>query len=128
MQGKPVGWFEIYVHDMDRARKFYEAVFECTLEPLGNPDPGEDVEMWAFPGAMDAGDGCSGALARMDGVSPGGGGTVIYFMCEDCATESRRATVNGGRVVRDKFAIGQYGFAALVNDSEGNLIGLHSMR
>lgn len=128
MQGKPVGWFEIYVDDMERAKGFYEAVFECRLEPLGNPNAQEDVEMWAFPGGMDSGVGVSGVLARMDGASPGVGGTLVYFMCADCANESARAAASGGRAVRDKFAIGEYGFAALVHDTEGNLIGLHSMR
>jgi len=128
MQGKPIGWFEIYVQDMARARAFYEAVFECTLDSPGNPDQQQDMEMWSFPGAMDAGNGASGALVRMEGVNPGAGGIIVYFMCEDCAEEAARAAASGGHVVREKFDLGEYGFAALVNDTEGNLIGLHSMR
>ena len=38
MQANPVVWFEIYVQDMDRARAFYETVFDCRLEALGAPD------------------------------------------------------------------------------------------
>jgi hypothetical protein len=37
------------------------------------------------------------------------------------------AAAAGGKVFRDKFSIGQYGFA-LVFDTEGNMIGLHSMQ
>ena len=37
MQANPVVWFEIYVQDMDRARAFYETVFDCRLEALGAP-------------------------------------------------------------------------------------------
>lgn len=47
----PVGWFEIYVDDMPRAKTFYEAVFATTLQPLGNPTTDDTgLEMWQFPG------------------------------------------------------------------------------
>ena len=50
MAANPVVWFEIYVQDMARAKAFYEAVFECQLSPLGNPDAASfpDMEMLAF--------------------------------------------------------------------------------
>ncbi len=49
MKSNPVGWFEIYVQDVPRARAFYEAVFQGTLEELKNPDPEgfPEMEMWA---------------------------------------------------------------------------------
>jgi predicted enzyme related to lactoylglutathione lyase len=34
----------------------------------------------------------------------------------------------GGKNMKHKFAIGQYAFIALVDDTEGNVIGLHSMK
>ena len=51
MKANPVGWFEIYVQDMPRAKAFYEAVFQTKLEQLENPDPIEfgEMEMWTFP-------------------------------------------------------------------------------
>ena len=64
----------------------------------------------------------------MDGKESGGGGTLVYFSCEDCAAEVARTIKNGGKVFKDKFAIGEYGFIALVIDTEGNMIGLHSMK
>ena len=125
MSVKPVGWFEINVEDMPRARAFYEAVLSTKLEKLESPDP--EVEMWAFAGAMDpGGSGASGALVRTKEVSSGGRGTLVYFSCEDCATELGRVASNGGRITQGKLPIGQYGFAALVVDTEDNLIGLHS--
>ncbi|GAA3544707.1 VOC family protein [Zobellella aerophila] len=123
MNSNPVVWFEVYVADMARARKFYEKVFTLRLERLDSPDP----EMWAFPG-QENGAGACGALVRMEGCPPGGGGTLVYFSCDDCAEQAGRAAANGGHIVRDKFAIGQYGFISLVADTEGNVIGLHSMR
>lgn len=125
MASNPVGWFEIYVADMPRARAFYETVFGLSLESLNAPMP--DLEMWAFPMAMDR-VGAGGALVKMAGVTPGGGGTLVYFTCEDCALEAVRAEGAGGRIMKPKFSIGPYGFIALVFDTEGNLIGLHSMQ
>lgn len=124
-----VNWFEIYVQDMPRARAFYEAVFEISLETLQVPDdPGSaGLEMLAFPGDM-ARYGANGALCRMPGVGPGPGGTLVYFSCDDCAATAARVGPAGGRVEREKMSIGEYGFIALATDTEGNMIGLHSLR
>ena len=40
MVTNPVGWFEIYVQDMERATKFYETVLDTKLEALETPVPG----------------------------------------------------------------------------------------
>ncbi len=125
MDRNPVGWFEIYVQDMPRAKKFYESVLSIELAELQSPDP--ELEMQAFPMNMEA-SGASGALARMDGCPSGGMGTLVYFSCNDCAVESSRVEEAGGRVCKPKMAIGQYGFIALIADTEGNMIGLHSMQ
>ena len=120
----PVVWFEIYVQDMVRAKRFYEAVFGLTLTQLESPIPG--MELWSLPMQQDA-MGATGALVRMEGKDSGGGGTLVYFSCTDCSIEAAKAAANGGQLFREKFSIGQYGFIALVNDTEGNMIGLHSM-
>ena len=122
MKSNPVGWFEIYVQNMARAKDFYESVFQAKLERLNNPE----LEMWAFPMTMDA-MGSAGALVKMEGGPSGGNSVLIYFACEDCAVEAARAAKFGGRVERGKFPIGEYGYIALVRDTEGNMIGLHSM-
>ena len=123
MSNNPIGWFEIYVQDMVRARAFYDSVFVTRLERLEGPD----IEMWAFPMAPDR-PGAPGALVKMDGFPSGGNSTIVYFTCSDCAVEAKRASESGGRIFKDKFSIGQYGFIALVLDTEGNMIGLHSMQ
>ncbi len=125
MNRNPVGWFEIYVQDMDRAKKFYEAILHVELMKLESPDP--EIEMQAFPMNMEAG-GASGALAKMEGCPSGGMGTLVYFSCEDCANEGSRVEAAGGKICKPKMSIDQYGFIALVNDTEGNMIGLHSMK
>ncbi|HEY8101335.1 MAG TPA: VOC family protein [Burkholderiaceae bacterium] len=123
MKNNPVGWFEIYVQDMNRAKKFYESVFEGKLEKLG----GDDFDMWSFP-MQNNGMGAAGALVKMEGVPSGGCSTIVYFMCDDCAVEEARAAASGGKVHKTKMSIGQYGFISLVLDTEGNMIGLHSMQ
>ena len=123
MKSNPVGWFEIYVQDMNRARAFYESVFETTLERLDSPG----MEMWSFPMQQQQ-SGASGALIKMEGFPSGGNSTLVYFTCSDCATEAKRASDSGGTIVKGKFSIGQYGFIALVTDTESNMIGLHSLQ
>jgi len=119
----PVGWFEIYVQNLKRARAFYEKTFQVKLATL--PSPG--MKMLAFPGGPE-GYGCPGALIKMEGKESGGGGTIIYFSCENCATEAARAAKNGGEIFKKKFSIGDYGFISLIIDTEGNMIGLHSLK
>lgn len=128
MKANPVTWFEIYVQDMPRAKAFYEAVFQGTLEALNNPDPTgfPDMEMWAFPMDM-AGSGAAGALVKMAGVCSGGS-TLVYFACDDCAVEAERAAAHGGEIFKGKISIGEHGFIAMIIDTEGNMIGLHSMQ
>ena len=125
MQNNPVGWFEIYVQDMNRAKAFYEAVFELTLSELNTGD--DSMQMLSFPGEMDR-YGAVGALVQMADCPSGGSGTLIYFSCEDCAIEAARAAKLGGQLFREKFSIGEHGHIALIVDTEGNMLGLHSMQ
>ena len=117
----PVGWFEIYVQDMARAKAFYSAVFGYTFTRLESP-----IDLWAFP--MQPGGGAPGALAKIDGCGPSGNNVIIYFSCDDCAVEADKAAAAGGQIHKRRFSIGQYGYIALITDTEGNMIGLHSMK
>ena len=129
MKHNPVVHFEIYVQDMPRARAFYEAVLGMQLVELANPTPEMDSEMLFFPVDEPSGMesyGAGGMLIQMEGFTPGGNGTVVYFGCEDCAVQAARAKEHGGRVFQEKTSLGEHGFCSLVHDSEGNLIGFHS--
>lgn len=118
----PVVWFEMYVQDMARARRFYEQVLGVTLTKLDGP--AGELEMWSFP--YDAqGAGATGALVHMAGV-PSGGSTLVYFGSADCAVEEARIAAAGGKVFRPRMSIGQHGFITLGVDTEGNMFGLHS--
>jgi predicted enzyme related to lactoylglutathione lyase len=122
MEENPIRWFEIYVQDMERAKAFYQAVFDYQFTCLDMPD----ADMWAFPSAMDKG-GAPGALIKMEGIPSGGGGTLIYFGTDDCSVQEAQVEKAGGKISTPKISIGPHGFISLVVDTEGNMIGLHSM-
>ena len=131
MQQNPVRWFEIYVQDMARAKKFYESVLSLKLAQLTPPESmsqpnAPKFDLWAFPMEKDK-VGSGGALVYMQGFPSGGNSTIIYFGCNDCSVEASKVVKAGGRIEKDKFSIAPYGFIALVYDTEGNMIGLHSM-
>jgi predicted enzyme related to lactoylglutathione lyase len=124
--GNPVGWFEIFVNDIERAKRFYEAVLGVQLTKLEPPASIPDGKLFAFPMGRES-YGASGALVQMPGAEAGGNSVRVYFSCQDCAVEAGRVAGAGGQVQREKFSIGQYGHIALAFDTEGNLFGLHSM-
>ncbi len=119
-----IGWFDIYVDEMQRAATFYETVFQLQLEDIGDPT-GETV-MKGFPANMKA-YGASGALVKSPNSRPGVGGTMVYFSVNDCAVEEARVVAAKGTVVRPKFSIGAFGWVTLCLDTEGNMFGLNSM-
>ena len=68
-----VGWFDIYVDDLDRATGFYEAVLGTKLEPMG--DPTGESQMMSFPADMSC-YGAGGALTKSEHARPGVGGVI----------------------------------------------------
>jgi len=127
MNINPIVWFEIYVADLERAKKFYEAVFKIDLKVLEDPTDSDDaIQMLAFPSDMEN-YGATGALVKMEGFPAGANSTLVYFACEDCEVEASRAVDAGGEIKKPKMSIGEFGAISLVVDTEGNMIGLHSM-
>lgn len=123
-QMNAIGWFDIYVDDLDRATAFYEKVLGQKLEPMG--DPTGESQMMSFPADMGR-YGAAGALTKSAHAGPGVGGTIVYFASQDCAEEAGRVADAGGQIVRPKFSIGEFGWVALCQDTEGNMFGLNSM-
>jgi len=97
---KKVGWFDIYVNDMDRAQKFYETVLGTTLTPMDDPND-DSVQMRTFEDDY-VSHGAGGALVKMEHASPGPGGTAVYFTCDDCSVDAVRGPQSGrsGAVLR----------------------------
>ena len=120
-----IAWFDIYVSDMGRAVAFYERVLQTKLEPIG--DPTGETQMMGFPTDMGL-YGAGGALVKSAYARPGAGGTLVYFGVHDCANEASRVVAAGGKLIRPKFSIGEFGWVALCEDTEGNPFGLSSMQ
>lgn len=123
-----VNWFEIYVSDFNRAMKFYTEVFRFKLTelPMAN-DNHPEMKYAVFEGDAN-GEGAGGALVKINQAQPGMGGTLVYFNTEEINEELSRVEAAGGKIIRPKISIGDYGFIALAEDSEGNMIGMHSQK
>jgi hypothetical protein len=117
----PVGWFEIPVRDMGRAKAFYEHVFGLTLEvhELG------PLTMAWFPMHPEA-KGSMGSLVKNDAYTPSHAGTLVYFTAPDIGATLQRVAEKGGKVLNRKTSIGKFGFVGHFEDSEGNRVALHS--
>jgi predicted enzyme related to lactoylglutathione lyase len=122
MKTNAINWFEIFVSDFERAKSFYENILARPLTP-GSSDA---CQMALFAEGGDTGTG--GAITKMEGFQPGAGGTLVYLDVEgDLDGVLQRIPAAGGKVVRDRMAIPPHGFIGIFEDSEGNVVGLHSM-
>jgi len=122
MKAVTIAWFEIPVNDMKRATSFYEAVFETTLTPQNFGD----VLMAFFPG-QDSKNGAPGSLMKYESYVPSEEGSLVYFSCEDVQNELNRVASAGGIIRQEKTQISpEHGYMAVVIDTEGNRIALHS--
>lgn len=108
---------------MARAKTFYETVLNIKISVH---DLGGLIMGW-FPGDPSK-PGATGSLVKHDMYTPSDSkGALIYFSCEDLANELGRVEAAGGKVLKPKTAIGEgYGFMALLKDTEGNRVALHS--
>lgn len=126
-------WFEIYVKDIDRAKKFYSDVLHTSFVDIAPPGDANDEMLMAFfdGGTNNSQNDVSGALVQMPGSSQeqtSGLNTIVYFPCQDCAIELSRVTAAGGKIYQEKTNLGEHGFCSLAVDTEGNIIGFYSQQ
>lgn len=119
----PVNWFDISVSNLARSKKFYETVFDIKLVDF----PIEWGKQSAFPSDHE-GLNITGALVEKENRVPNGNNTMVYFESEDCITEEARVEKAGGKIIKSKMSIGEFGFISIIMDTEGNTIGLHSRK
>jgi len=122
MKANPVSYFEIPVLDMDRATKFYEAVFSVSLERT--TIDGHEMALFPFDESIT---GISGALAKGDSYVPSPSGPRIYFAVENIDETLNKAVEMGGEIAYKKTAVGDF-WVAEFKDSEGNQIALSSSK
>lgn len=129
MNNNSICWFEIYVDNLERAKKFYSEVLGTQFHDMPSPEGSEDFKMSCFSSSENQG--VSGALVKMKEArtnNPENTSTIVYFPCEDCSIEESRVEKAGGTVHCPKMSIGEHGFISLCYDSENNMIGLYSMQ
>ena len=125
MKNNVVGWFEIPVKKMERAISFYEKVFDLKLDrhKMG------PLEMAWFPWLEDK-PGSPGTLVyHPEYYKPSVDGVLIYLTAHsgDLSNELLKVEAVGGKILQPKTEISaEYGYMALILDSEGNRIALHS--
>lgn len=117
----PVNWFEIPVLDLERAKRFYEAVFgyQMSLQQMG------PLQMAWFPAEQGA-PFATGSLVQAESYAPSHAGSCVYFSVPSIEQALAQVIDNGGKVLSPKTPIGQFGFVAHFQDSEGNRVALHA--
>ncbi|MGY8914424.1 MAG: VOC family protein [Flavobacteriales bacterium] len=125
MEHNMIGWFEIPVTDMDRAKEFYETLFNITIEVHDL----DGFQMGWFPYAPGK-SGAAGSLVKHDMYdSSEKSGPLIYFSCQDVSEPLGKVEKAGGKIIQAKKEIGGgHGFMALFIDTEGNRLALHSQK
>ncbi len=123
MEYNPVGWFELPATDLDRAAKFYADAFGFDMTRRGNV--GYDM-VW-FPSSA-TNKGAPGALIKGFGYKPSLEGPILYFTAPEIDKIAEKIVAAGGKIHVPKKAIGEYGFIAIFEDSEGNRAGLHARK
>lgn len=116
-----ISWFEIPVADFDRAKKFYEEIFQMELFTM---DLG-GLQMGLFPNREVAGAICCGAWYK-----PATSGSILFLNAEpDLLLVQNRIESAGGKIIQAKKQISpEHGFMALFEDTEGNRLALHSSK
>jgi uncharacterized protein len=118
-----LNWFEIPVTDFERAKKFYEILFDAEIVEMPFPDGRYGM----LPSDMQ--NGVGGAIAQGEWFSPSDKGTVVYLNGgEDLSIPLAKIEDAGGKIVMPKTSIGGNGFMAQFIDTEGNKVALHSMQ
>jgi predicted enzyme related to lactoylglutathione lyase len=113
-------WFEIPVKDLDSAMKFSSKLLDCKL----TKDKHEDTEYVIFPHSDDNVGGC---LLLDKSVKPSTDGALIYLNANNRIDDAIEIARNsGGKIIEEKKQIGPWGYRAIIIDSEGNKIALHS--
>jgi predicted enzyme related to lactoylglutathione lyase len=117
-------WFDTPVQDLDRAIKFYSAVLDAAVKKEQYPG----MTFAVLPHEKDDVSGCLTPGTAGEDTRPSAQGSLLYFNCQGRLDAAIAAVEpNGGKVLKPKHQIGPYGSRAIVLDSEGNRIALHSM-
>ena len=118
-----INWFEIPVKNFSNAKTFYETILSAEMQVMEMPG----MKSAFFP--ADLQNGIGGCIMEGQGYEPSNKGSVIYLNGgDDLSVPLSKVEKAGGKIVMPKTAIGQNGFMAHFEDTEGNRVALHSMK
>ena len=121
-----ISWFEIPATDLDRAQKFYETIFAVSMIPMDM----DNIKMRMFP-LDDMMTQVGGAVVDSGGFHKPSltDGPLVYLNANPDVQNvlDKVATAGGGIMVPKTQISPEYGYMAVIVDTEGNRIGLHSI-
>jgi len=117
-----INWFEIPASDFARAKDFYSTLY------------GAELSEWEMNGLriafipLHSHEGVGGAIVHGEGYEPSDKGVMVYLNAgDDMAPMLDRARASGGRIITPKTLVDcEIGYMAVIRDSEGNRVALHS--
>ena len=119
-----INWFEIPVKDFDKAKKFYETILGAEMQLM----EAMGMKSAFFPAEMETG-GIGGCIIQGEGYEPSPTGSLVYLNGgDDLGVPLSKIEDAGGKILLPKTAIGPNGFMAHFTDTDGNKVGLHSMK
>ena len=125
MSANTLCWTDIPVTNLDRAIKFYSAVLGNDVSKMS--EAGFEYGLLPHEEQNSSGCLCVGSDSGGSENKPSQNGPLIYLSVEGRLNDAvKAARANGGKVLQERQQIGPHGFRAIVVDSEGNRIALHS--
>ena len=116
----PIVWCDIPVIDLDRAIRFYSLV-------LGKTIARHDYPGMAIGILPHAGSEVGACLFLSETAQPGGHGPLIYLNTNGRLDEVlAQVEALGGQILQEKHPLGPHAHRAIIRDSEGNRVALHS--
>lgn len=119
-----INWFEIPVKNFEKAKSFYEEIFQAEMHIMEMKDMGA---LMAFFPYDQENEGVGGSIISSPGHEPSQKGSLIYLNGgDDLSVPLARVEKAGGQVIVPKTSIGEHGFIAQFIDPEGNRVAFHS--
>ncbi len=125
MQKNAISWVEIPVLDFGRAKNFYSIIYDYEMPEMMMGPQQMGFLLYDQPGG-----GIGGAIVKGEGYVPSNQGVKVYLNAgEDLSTVLDKVENAGGKVIMPKMQITpELGHFAIFEDTEGNLISLHSIK
>jgi len=110
--GNPIVHMEIPANDLNKAKEFYSKLFGWKIDVM------QEMDYALF----DTGTPPGGGFNKVDKIKEGG--CLLYIQVDDIEKKLREIEKAGGKTVRKKEEVPQFGWDAAFKDIFGNVLGL----